>query len=73
MFGISFAELLIILLIIIFCTDPKDLPKIYKNLKDVWRKISEIKNEITAELKTIDESITKEKEEIEYHYLDPKD
>jgi sec-independent protein translocase protein TatB len=59
MFGISFTELLLILLVTIFLIKPSDLPKIIRSISDFILKIRDFKNDVTSLIEEVSSDITK--------------
>ena len=52
MFGIDFAELLVIIAVIIIFTDPKDIPALARNFARFVKKVKSLSNEFNSILHT---------------------
>ncbi len=62
MFGISFNELLIILLLMVIFINPKDIPSVIKTIAQFIKKIKSFVYEIEHEIKNITNEIEETKE-----------
>lgn len=72
MFGISFYELLIILLVILFITRPKDIPFIIRSYRKYILKFTQFKRELLESFRNIHNDIVAPNEQghsEDYHYV----
>jgi Tat protein translocase TatB subunit len=59
MFGIGFAEILIILLVFIVLVNPKDLPRLFRWLGRLVRQLRELKDSSVRYLRKVEREIEK--------------
>ena len=65
MFGISFSELCIVIVVALILLRPKDLPYIVKVIKSIHKKFNKLKNEFLTYYNEFHEEITESKDDIE--------